>query len=293
MFPEVQQTEIDDERIAGFTTEWDHMSVAVDLLREVASYACIAACIMGEQPTWSRDQAMVGGHAVRLYKLLLALLDQICQRRRETADILLRLVFETGVNVRFLIQEWSPDLADSYIRASLRHERKLRDTIEGNIAGRNGEILPIEKRMLDSIDRTARIAGVPLDSVDLKQRAPFGGKHLAQKAKDVGWMEAYDAFFGGLSHNVHGSWQDLYTHHLETNGDGCFAPDLDWSRPRPQPLFAVGTLTVQVVADVAQFLGGETALDRLSPLLENLHGRIAKADALHEKYLQSKRWPEA
>lgn len=292
MFPEVSRTRIDSEAIASFTSEWDHMVVAVDLLREAASYVCISACIMGDQPTWSRNQAIVGGHAVRLFKLISSLLDQVCQRRRETVDILLRLIFETCVNVRFLIQEWSAELADSYVRVSLRHERKLRDTIEANVSARNGEILPIEDRMLQSIERSARLAGIALDTVDLTQKAAWGRKHLAQKAKEVGWLHAYDAVFGGMSHNVHGSWQDLYTHHLKVEGDDRFVPELDWTTPRPQPLLATGVLTVQVVAEVAQFLGGKAALDHLDPRLADLHQRIEEADSLHETYLSPKSWPE-
>ncbi len=292
MFPEVQRTNIDREIIASFTSEWDHMAVAVDLLREVASYVCISASIMGERPSWSRDQAIIGGHAVRLFKLLSGLLDQVCQRRRETADILLRLIFETSVNARFLMQEWSAELADSYVRTSLRHERKLRDTIEANVSARNGDLLPIEDRMLRSIDRTAVLAGVPLDTVDLKQKAPWGGKHLAQKAKDVGWLDAYDAVFGGMSHNVHGSWQDLLTHHLGVEQDGRFVPEFEWTRPRPQALLATSILVVEVVAEVAHFLGGKIALDQLDPLLADLHQRIGEANLLHESYLSGKTWPE-
>jgi len=292
MFPEVQRTEIDREKVAGFTSEWDHMALAIALLREAASYVCICACIMGDQPSWSRDQAIIGGHAVRLFKLLSALLDQVCQRRRETADILLRLVFETCVNVRFLMQEWSAELADSYVRVSLRHERKLRDTIDANVLARNGDVLPIEDRMLRSLDRAARLAGIPLDTVDLKQKASWGGKHLAQKAKDVGWLYAYDSVFGGMSHSVHGSWQDLYAHHLEVEEDGRFVPKLHWTKPRPQPLFVTATLAIQVAAEVAQFLGGEAALDQLDPLLADLDRRIREADSLHEAYLAPKAWPE-
>jgi hypothetical protein len=54
------------------------------------------------------------------------------------------------------------------------------------------------------------MAGITLDSVDQKNRAPWGGKDLHQKAEAVGSGEAYLAAFGGMSHNMHGSWQDLY-----------------------------------------------------------------------------------
>ncbi len=145
--------------------------------------------------------------------------------------------------------------------------------------------------MLRSIDRTARLAGISLETVDLKQKAAWGGKHLAQKAKEIGWLGAYDAVFGGMSHNVHGSWQDLLTHHLHADENDRFVPELDWTTPRPQPLLATSTLIVQVVTEVAQFLGGETAKAELDPLLADLHQRIEEADSLHEAYLAPKSWP--
>ena len=53
---------------------------------------------------------------VRLLKLLSGFLDQTSQKRRETSEILGRLAFETVVNVRYLIVNFSPALVDSYIR---------------------------------------------------------------------------------------------------------------------------------------------------------------------------------
>jgi len=40
--------------------------LASELLREVASYVCVAACTMGSKPVWDRDHAAVGGNMVRL-----------------------------------------------------------------------------------------------------------------------------------------------------------------------------------------------------------------------------------
>ena len=56
--------------------------------------------------------------------------------------------------------------------------------------------------MLNSIDRAAQIAGVALESVDLKDRTPWGGKDLRQKSAAVGLEQAYLAVFGGMSHNA-------------------------------------------------------------------------------------------
>jgi hypothetical protein len=290
-FPKIERVTVNPDAIAAFTREWDFMILASELLREVTSYVCVAACTMGSTPTWTRDLAAVGGNMVRLSKLLSAYLDQIVQKRCETSTILSRLAFETIVNARYLIANFGPELVDAFVRHSLRHERGLRDKIQANIQDRGGDILHIEQRMLKSIERAARLASVTLDSVDLKNRAPWGGKNLRQKAEAVGFGEAYLAVFGGMSHNVHGSWQDLYQFHMETDENGGFTPNLEWGRPRPQPLFALGHLALYAVADFLTFIGGETAMDQLRERLRDLGARIRSVDQAHETYLSNKTWP--
>jgi hypothetical protein len=291
-FPAIEEVAVDPAKVAGYTREWDFMVLASELLREVASYVCVAACTLGPAPTWTRDQAAVGGNMVRLFKLLSAFLDQTVQRRYETSSILSRLAFESIVNARYLIANFSPELVDSYIRHSLKHERRLLNRIQANAAQRGGELLSIEERMIKSINRAARIAGVSLDGIDPNDRSNWGNKNLREKTKAVGLEGAYEAIFGGMSHNVHGSWHDLYQFHLETDEDGAFTPNLEWGRPRPQPLFALGLLSVEAIYHFFGFIGGDATLGQVRERLEGLTGRLLAADRGHEAYLTRKRWPE-
>jgi hypothetical protein len=290
-FPTIERVDVDQAAMAAYAREWDFTILASELLKEVTSYVCVAACTLGPSPAWTRDQAAVGGNMVRLSKLLSAFLDQTVQKRYETSTILSRLAFETIVNARYLIANFTPDLVDSYVRHSLKHERKLWDTIQANIQGRAGEALPIEQRMLNSLDRTARIAGIALDSIDLKNKASWGGKNLRQKAETLSLGEPYRAAFGGMSHNVHGAWQDLYQFHLEADDCGAFTPNIKWGRPRPQPLFMLGFLAIDAVADFLEFIGGEAAISQLREQLRDLNARIDSADQAHENYLSGKTWP--
>lgn len=283
---------VDAGVLAGFAREQDFMVVAVDLLGEVAAYAAVASCIMGTVPQWNRDQAAVGGNMVRLVKLLHAFLDQVCQKRAETSLIVSRLVFETVITVKFLIQNFSHELVDSYIRHSLLHERKLWDEIDANVRARGGEVQPIEARMRKSLMRAARVAGVPLDSVDLKDKKPWGGKSVYAKAKAIGLDEEYLAMFSGMSHDIHGAWQNISQHHLKTDEVGGFTPNLEWTRPRPQVCAALGVMTLYVVSDFVKFMAGEDFHRATLPRLDDLSMRIRRADAAHEKYLQVKSWPE-
>ena len=95
-----------------------------------------------------------------------------------------------------------------------------------------------------------------------------------------------------MSHNVHGAWQDLYQFHLEPDGDGRFQPNMEWGRPRPQPLFAVAAIALGAVHDFLGFIGGKAALSHVRDALEDLHARLHTADEAHEAYLAGKKWPE-
>lgn len=153
---DIESVHVVPDKLTAFTSEEDFTELAVNLLVEAGSYVCVAASVLpGGTKCWSRNEAIIGGNVVRLFKLISALLDQTCQRRRETTFIFSRLAFETIVNITYLIRCASPELFDSYVRYSLRHEKKLHDLIHENIKARGGEELPIERRMLNSIERAA------------------------------------------------------------------------------------------------------------------------------------------
>jgi hypothetical protein len=101
-YPTVNRVNVDPAEVANYRSESQYVVLSSRLLKEVASYVCLAACTMGTKAGWSRDQAAVGGNMVRLFKLIGAVLDQTGQRRRETSDILVRLAFEVVVNVRYM-----------------------------------------------------------------------------------------------------------------------------------------------------------------------------------------------
>lgn len=259
---------------------------------EAGSYIALASGILGKDGTWTRDQAAVGGNMVRLYKLFSAMLDQTVQHRQETSFIFARLAFETIVTIRFLLQEYDPALIDRYVKHSLDHEKRLLDTIKENIDSRSGIVRPIEDRMQRSIERLFKSSGVALDELPTKKERDWGGKNLYEKAQTVGLNQAYLGMFAGASHYVHGAWGDLYGHHLNTEGDGRFTPNIEWSRPRPQVLYSVALLSLDTAEHFALFIGGQEVADYLVPPLQDLRDRLIMADEAHESYLAGKSWPE-
>jgi hypothetical protein len=289
MLADIPETRIDTDAIEQFTSEGDYVGLALDLLIETGSYVCVAASICkNENGFWSRDEAVLGGHLVRLYKLIDSLIDQTCKHRREISIVLARLIFECIVNLRYLITNASDETFRSYRIYSLQHELKLIETIEENIASRGGLLLPIEDRMIKSILSSFRASDITRDEVSGNRQRNWNGLNLYERAKIVGLNQAYLAVFGGGSHSIHGNWQDLLEYHLEKLDDHSYRPNMGWRAPRPQLLEALATLTAEVIFDYLRFLSMPDEHEMFERL-DDLRMRIHQLSDLHEKFLVDRR----
>jgi len=283
-FPHIERVKVSPEQIAGYTREDEFNELAVKLMIECGSWTCFAASLLpGDTRCWNRDQAILGGLLVRSYKLTSALLDQTCQGKRETSFVLARLAFECLINIKYLLKENSKGLFQAFVINSLRHEMKLRQTITSNIEQRLGVEVPIERRMLNSIDRAFKDSGVSMDQVTKAAAKPWKDVDLFRKTSAVGLREAYLGLFGGPSHSVHGSWQDLLDCHLHVV-DGGFTPDLTWQRPRPQLLLTIGRLGVETLKTYIPHFTGHPA-KKIVAKLDDLVARIEQVDHTHEDFL--------
>ena len=282
--PDIARVEISVEEIQAYTDEDDFNALAVSLTIEFGAWVCVAASLLpGETRRWNRNQAILGGLLVRYYKLLSALLDQTCQRRRETSFMLARLVFECMVTIQYLLMRNSDELYQAFVAYSLQHERKLREHIQQNIDRRGGESLPIERRMIASIDRTFSVSGITIDQATKATARPWKDANIFERTRAVGLEQAYLLIFGGTSHSVHGNWQDLLEYHLEKEEDG-FRPELRWQRPRPQVLYTLCLLGISAVQQYLVFLVGEDA-ESVCKDLDELRERIRTVNSLHEEFL--------
>lgn len=285
---DIEKTRVEGTELASFTRESQHFGVAFNLFREAASYICVLANVtIGPTQAWNVEQAVLGGHLVRMFKLMRFAMEESIERREEMLSVLVRLLAECVINLRFLVRNYSPELIRSYVVYSLQHEKELSALIRSNIDARAGEALPIEERMLRSIARTFENSLLKEEELPTKKIRNWGEKNLFEKAKDIELGEVYSAIFGGPSRNVHGGWQDLLQYHLECESPGVFQPKLEFKNPRPQAIYSLTHLIAGTLMGYVEFLDHPN-LDLVFDALTDLDERNRAASQAHELYLVTK-----
>jgi len=288
---EFPRTSVNVKEIQEFNNEDPFTVLAVELFKEVMQITTLLACTYrldqdGNPKKWRRNEAILGGLMVRISKLQMAFLDQICQNHLEIANIIDRSLAEGIFNLIYLLKNSSDELFDEYIEYSLKTEKELFNRIRENISNR-GYALPIETRMISSIERVFDISGYPFWQVREKRRNPWG-RSIYNRLKDIEMEDMYLVFVGLLSHSVHGNWQDLIDNHLEYQ-DGEFSPKISWGYARPEPIFTESILSVganRLYLD--KIIEESPDKEHLQELNDDALVRIRTADDLHEQFLSQK-----
>jgi hypothetical protein len=262
----------------------DFMHLSVELSKETGQLIGAAASIVPKGGVWERDAAIIVGHFVRLFKLISAQIDQTCKGRQEIAWIFSRPIFETIVNAKYLFK--NPDAFDNYVIYSLQNDKELKDDIDKKITEREGEVLPIETRMLQSIENCMGKSGVDWKSIPDKRLQSWGERNIYARTKAVGLEEMYLAFMGGSSQAVHGNWLDLLVYHLVPEDDG-FKPNMSWTSPSPQLLISTSFLGSQLINEFLEYIGIEKT-HLLYKRSKSLYERTIKVNDAYELYIQKK-----
>lgn len=286
---DIEWVAIDETTIRAFTRSSQHSELAFNLIRETAQWVTLLAGL--GSGAWNVRDAILGGHLVRLSKLLRSLLDNVNDDREELVWVIIRMNAECVINFRYLIQNRADDAVfTSYLHHALQDDRALLKRIATNVEARGGEVWPIEQRMRRSVERAFTQSGVKTDELPEKRIKNWGNKTLFEKADAIGFGEhGYSAIFGGPSRSVHGGWLDLLRLHLHYDEtSGRFSPQPEFTRMKqPQPLFAIAFMTTPALLDYVHYLDlSETSA--LIPQLTELSERILLADRLHEEFMQKR-----
>lgn len=223
---------------------------------------------------------------IRISKFMLVVTQLSATRNR--ADVVFALnrsILESAVNLEFLLTKNDDAVFEQFVKSSLGPERELYDTIQTNVVERGGKLLPIEKRMLDSINRVCQASGVKIEEVNQKYGDWGGG--VRERLKFLKKEEQYVALQRLPSHAVHGTWVDLCMRHLEYDAKAdVFLPDNSFANVDARFLGPIATFVLEPTKLYLQrFFSHVPETAKLLERIEDLQNRIVEADAAHENLM--------
>jgi hypothetical protein len=196
----------------------------------------------GEPIVINKDEAVLAGNLMRLNKLNISFLQNICECKMQICFILNRCIAETAINLKYILIEGEDRVKRNYIKNSLITEKELWEIILSNVKERNGDILPIETRMKKSIENSFDSSDFEIDEVNHSSK----WKKLKSRADIVAGEMFYSVYYGISSHSVHGNWQDILVNNLQKVDNG-FKVNFDWQIPRPQIISGPIVLNLDIV----------------------------------------------
>lgn len=278
---------VDVKPIHQCKTLSDSGGVAFELYKEACRVVVFSAHLLDEtaaaQGGFARNQAICAGLMVKISKFMVAVIQlSTGDDRGEIVLGLNRIIFESAVSLEFLVRSGDDKYFDQFVDFSLGPERELYDQIQANILARYGEVLPIETRLLASIDYICAASGTKIDQVDRKHRD--WGENVRTRLKALGKESLYATIYRMPSHAVHGTWSDLFTGHLTYDENAkVFQPDTKWTRVGTRMLAPIAILVLEAVDPYLERFFPAKEKDVLRERIADLHARLAEADEADEK----------
>jgi len=248
------------------------MQVSIQLYREAS--LTIQACAQNHAPAklTDRSRAICCGLLVRLGKYMLAV-DTLVTHQDSCADVLMainRSMFESAVNVTYLLHVDTPEVYEDFVKKGLGPEREYHDLVQQNIAERGGVMTPMEDRILQSILRVIERSGVKIEDVPVKHQE--WGVNMREKIKEIGWDGMYVPYRIG-SHAVHGSWVDVLMRHLVYSDEG-FSVEWSFGFTDSRLLNSSARLNLEAAGYYAgrwfEAADRDAVFERLEPLIDDL-----------------------
>jgi hypothetical protein len=292
----LEQMLIPRVKIGGIVGETDIdkiNEVAFELYKEALSIVNLAAHLLDDAASvkggWPRNQAICAGLMVRITKFMVVVTQLSAKGdRAEVVSALNRSIMESAINLEFLVCTKDDKYFDQFVKFSLGPERELFDIIKANVAARGGEAWPIERRMLKSINAVCHASGVKIEEVNRKYGDWGGG--LRERLKALNKEERYVGAQRLPSHAVHGTWVDLYLHHLEHDlKTDVFSPDPKFSRVDERLLGPIAIFVLEATKPyLMRFFLEIPETKLLLERIDDMRNRIREVGAVHESLMSEK-----
>lgn len=274
--PQIKESDLEKCRETG-----DFSPVLFEWYKFVAGLCVTFSNLLKESPVVrddisDRDYAILTGLINRAYRLMLANIALSHEGEfGESTSILDRCIFESSVVLSWLCNTDVQDGFDRYIASGLRTELEIAEQINGAIAKRGtGEILQIEKRMLESVSRCLEEAGFD----EKKIRDTKGLPDLAAMLSILGYQRfSYTAGQRVGSHHVHGTWVGLRYHYVEKDENGKYRAKQKSNTHENQYVY-VTFIVLAALADFVNFVfqNADEERQEILGLFENTKEEITK-----------------
>lgn len=274
------------EELETATRESQFVEAGFGLLDQTLKYLYLTAQLyrMERPEGMERNEAIVVGHIVRMYKLVHSILGKAQQDRGGDQHSAVVRQFLEGVSVvEYLIQDVTDDVRfDAYVQDGLIAEKQISIVVADEVAKRDGNRWKIEDRLDTSINNTFRSGGVDKESLPGRKTIAFPSVENRMKLFGPTVYAAYRASSAG----IHGTWSDVGNNHLMTKG-GKFHPDFESYRIRPQ-IFTLMSLwgTRACLTYIAAYL--PDCYLRIKPVFGRQIEMAVQLDELHEKWIDNR-----
>ncbi|MDA3840560.1 MAG: DUF5677 domain-containing protein [Patescibacteria group bacterium] len=261
--------------------------IAFDLYKEAMSAVTVVCGLCNpddkSEYIYGRDQSLIVGLLVRIVKFMASATALSVDKVKEHGEVILALnrsIVESAINVIYFCTKAKPEDVDIFVRSALKAEKNLFNSIQENIKQR-GKKLPIEERMLKSIDRLFRASEIN-GIEDLKQIPRWKDYKTILREINLEW--AYPVLQQIPSHSIHGTWSDIAMHHLEYNGEK-FSAKLESIRVDARLLSPISKLVLIALKAYLEKYYGDVENHPLLLRVNDLIERNEKIEKMHEEIL--------
>lgn len=260
------------------------------LSRETAILVILISSILksidDDNKALPRNQAICAGLLVRIMKFMGAVLSLMTDRVRNHGEVIMatnRCIVESSINLKFFCDKASEQDFDLFVKSGLGPDKELFDNIQENISIRGHE-LPIETRMLRSINNLFTISGIN-DLTELNNIPRW--KSYKTILTELNLEGSYASLQRIPSHLVHGTWPDLAMHHLEIIENG-FEPNLDSITPDSRLLCPINSMVLlSVKAYIEKYFSDVNGIALITDKVDSLMERNDTVDKFQESCLSA------
>lgn len=283
---------VTDEVVADLVNKRHFGRLGFEILKETGVLTSIISSVQrgGEKTdVLPRNRALCAGLLLRMAKFMQAVAKLSTEQGHgPVIAALFRCIVESAVNVMYLIKHDDDELYDSFIKTGLSVERALYDQINENVSKRNGVLMPIESRILKSIEMTCEKSRIEIEELVPKHKNWSTGGGFRERLADVWHDNAYVGLFRVASHAVHGTWGDLILNYLSPRGDGYVLND-DFKSADARTTLPMCMIAVEACHDyLTAFIGSPEEVPGFHEGLIQFRDKLFRIDEEHEKWIQSR-----